>query len=89
MAKTKQPQPANFEAAIAELEKILSEMERGETPLEESLGRYERGNELIRYCREVLGKAEKQIEAVQAQQRPAEQTQAGDAGDEEGDGDAV
>jgi len=85
MAKTKQPQPANFEAAITELEKILSEMERGETPLEESLGRYERGNELIRYCREVLGKAEKQIEAVQAAQRPAEQTPA----DEEEDGDAV
>lgn len=46
-------------------------MERGETPLEESLTRYERGNELIRYCREVLGKAEKQIESVQQAQRPA------------------
>lgn len=72
MAKTKQPQPVNFETAIAELEKILAEMERGETPLEESLVRYERGNELIRYCREVLGKAEKQIEAVQQSQKPAE-----------------
>ncbi|MGN6504327.1 MAG: exodeoxyribonuclease VII small subunit [Tepidisphaeraceae bacterium] len=65
MAKTKQPQPPNFEEAISELERILSDMERGEVPLEESLVRYERGNFLIQFCRQVLGKAEQQIEQLQ------------------------
>ncbi len=65
MAKqTKQPQPKSFEEAIAELEKILGAMESGEVPLEESLVRYERGNYLIAYCRQVLGKAEEQIEQL-------------------------
>lgn len=64
MAKTKQSQPKTFEEAITELETILSEMERGEVPLEESLTRYERGNYLLQYCRQVLGKAEEQIEAL-------------------------
>jgi exodeoxyribonuclease VII small subunit len=64
MAKTKQATPKTFEEAITELETILSEMERGEVPLEESLTRYERGNYLLQYCRQVLGKAEEQIEAL-------------------------
>ena len=67
MAK-KQPEPKTFEDAIGELEKILAEMERGETPLEESLQRYDRGNYLIGFCRQVLTRAEGQIE--QSQQGP-------------------
>jgi len=62
MAKSKQSQPKSFEEAVTELEKILAEMERGEVPLEESLTRYERGNFLLQYCRQVLGKAQQQIE---------------------------
>ncbi len=71
MAKTKQSQPKTFEEAITELETILSEMERGEVPLEESLTRYERGNYLLQYCRQVLGKAEEQIEALAKANEPA------------------
>lgn len=63
MAK-KQTAPQHFEDAIGELEKILAEMERGEVPLEESLVRYERGNYLIQHCRQILGKAEQQIEQM-------------------------
>ena len=63
MAK-KTPDPKTFEDAIGELERILVEMERGEVPLEESLVRYERGNQLIQYCRTVLGRAEQQIEQM-------------------------
>jgi exodeoxyribonuclease VII small subunit len=64
MAKTKQQQPKSFEEAVTELESILSEMERGEVPLEESLTRYERGNYLLQHCRQVLAKAEQQIEEL-------------------------
>ena len=72
MAKTKQPQPKNFEDAVGELERILAEMERGDVPLEESLSRYERGNYLLQFCRQVLGKAEQQIEELtKAAETPA------------------
>jgi exodeoxyribonuclease VII small subunit len=59
-----QLEPKSFEDALAELEHILSAMEAGNTPLEESLIKYERGNFLIQYCRTVLGSAEKQIELL-------------------------
>ncbi len=63
MAK-KQTPPRNFEEALAELEKILSDIEAGEVPLEESLVKYERGEFLIQHCRNVLGEAEKRIEQL-------------------------
>jgi len=64
MAKKNQIAPKSFEEAIAELERILSEMEGGQVGLEESLAKYERGTFLIRHCRGVLGVAEKQIEIL-------------------------
>ena len=60
----KQIPPKNFEEALSELERILTEIEGGEVPLEESLSKYERGQFLIRHCRAVLGEAEKQIEKL-------------------------
>jgi exodeoxyribonuclease VII small subunit len=64
MAKKTQTPPKSFEGALAELEKILSEIEAGEVGLEQSLVKYERGSFLIQHCRAVLGKAEKQIELL-------------------------
>lgn len=63
MAK-KQEQPKSFEAALAELEEILAQIESGEVGLEQSLIRYERGNFLIQHCQNVLNSAEKQIEVL-------------------------
>ena len=37
----------NFEAALAELEKIVAKMESGEQSLEESLKSFQRGIELL------------------------------------------
>lgn len=89
MAKqTKQPQPKSFEEAIAELEQILGAMESGEVPLEESLVRYERGTYLIAYCRQVLGKAEEQIEQLtKGSDAPAAQPSA-EASEESDDADS-
>ena len=56
--------PKNFEAALAELEQILADIEGGHVGLEESLVKYERGNFLIQHCRQVLNHAEKQIELI-------------------------
>ena len=64
MAKKTQTPPKTFEEALAELEQILAEIEGGELGLEESLGKYERGNFLIQHCRTVLNSAEKQIELL-------------------------
>jgi exodeoxyribonuclease VII small subunit len=64
MARKNQVTPKSFEAALAELEQILADIEAGEVPLEESLIKYERGQFLIQHCRTVLGQAEKQIEQL-------------------------
>lgn len=85
MAKTKQSQPKSFEDAVGELEQILSEMERGEVPLEQSLTRYERGNYLLQYCRQVLNKAEQQIEELSKAEPPAPTDIPDDADDAEAD----
>jgi exodeoxyribonuclease VII small subunit len=50
-----------FEDALAQLEKIVGEMEGGELKLGESLERFERGMKLAKQCGERLGKAEKRI----------------------------
>ncbi len=64
MAKKSQAVPKNFEEGMRELETILSDIERGEMGVEESLVRYERGAFLIQHCRSVLNKAQLQIEAL-------------------------
>lgn len=64
MAKKAQPIPKTFEEALGELEQILADIESGQTGLEESLIKYERGTFLINHCRTVLGAAEQQIELL-------------------------
>ena len=75
MARKNQPVPKSFEEAIAELEKILADLEGGQVGLEESLSRYERGTFLIQHCRGVLGAAEKQIELLSKAEDGAIQSQ--------------
>jgi len=53
--------PASFEAALAELEKIVATMEGGQLPLKESLAAYKRGAELLQYCQSALQDAEQQV----------------------------
>jgi exodeoxyribonuclease VII small subunit len=64
MSKKPQSPPRTFEDALAELEQILADIESGQVGLEQSLVKYERGSFLLRHCREVLDKAEKQIELL-------------------------
>ena len=53
--------PPRFEEALAELNRLLRELEDGTTTLEESLLKYERGVALVRRCHDQLAKAELQI----------------------------
>jgi exodeoxyribonuclease VII small subunit len=50
-----------FESALAELEKIVRELEDGQVGLEESLAHYEKGVTLLRRCYSQLQKAEQRI----------------------------
>ena len=54
----------DFEAAIAELEKIVKQLEDGDLALDKSLALFERGIELSRYCHDQLGAAQRRIEVL-------------------------
>ncbi len=54
----------SFEQAIKKLTDIVSKIEEGQISLEQSLGQYEQGMELIKHCRAILQKAEKKIEEI-------------------------
>ncbi|MEG0754863.1 MAG: exodeoxyribonuclease VII small subunit [Oscillospiraceae bacterium] len=51
----------SFEDAMVRLEKIVSLLERGEAPLEESLSLFEEGAKLMRQCSGLLDKAEQKV----------------------------
>jgi exodeoxyribonuclease VII small subunit len=53
-----------FEAALAELESIVDRLEKGATPLEESIKIYERGEALKAHCDRLLKNAEMRIEKI-------------------------
>lgn len=54
----------SFEQALAELERILRNLEDGTTSLEESLAQYERGVGLLKGCYQQLRDAEQRIVKV-------------------------
>jgi exodeoxyribonuclease VII small subunit len=53
-----------FEDALNRLEKIVSKLEDGEIPLEESLKLFEEGIRLSRLCNQKLEEAEKRVEIL-------------------------
>ena len=57
--------PVSFEAAVAELDRLVVNMETGQLPLEQSLAAYERGAELLRYCHSALEAAEQQVKILE------------------------
>jgi exodeoxyribonuclease VII small subunit len=53
-----------FEQAMARLEAIVGELERGDLPLDESLKIFEEGIRLSKSCLKVLEDAEKKVEVL-------------------------
>ena len=53
-----------FERALAELETIVDQLEKGQVPLEESIAIYERGEMLKAHCEALLKSAESRIEKI-------------------------
>ncbi len=50
-----------YESALKELEEIVTKLEQGSIPLEESMALFTKANELALYCRQCLEKAEQTI----------------------------
>jgi exodeoxyribonuclease VII small subunit len=59
------PVPANYEAALAELESLVAAMEGGQLPLEGLLEGYRRGAQLLQYCRGRLEAVEQQMKVLE------------------------
>lgn len=53
-----------FEQALAELERIVGDLERGDVPLDRSIEIYERGEALKKHCEKLLKAAEDRIEKI-------------------------
>lgn len=59
--------PASFEEAMAELERLVAQMEAGELPLEASVAAYKRGSELVKYCAAQLDMVENQVKVLEGE----------------------
>lgn len=55
------PAPASYELALAELDRLVQQMENGQLPLDELLDGYRRGAELLAFCRGRLQAVEDQV----------------------------
>jgi exodeoxyribonuclease VII small subunit len=55
------PADLTYEQALAELEAIVTQLERGEVPLDETITRFERGVALARRCEDRLQEAERRV----------------------------
>lgn len=54
----------SFELALAELERIVQDLERGQLDLDAAIKAYERGTELKRHCEKKLREAQLRVERI-------------------------
>ena len=67
MTKAKTPAstaPTSYEDALKELEVMVAQMESGQLPLADLLSGYQRGAELLAFCRAQLDAVEQQIQVL-------------------------
>lgn len=74
-----------FEDAMARLETIVSELEKGDLPLNESLKIFEEGVRLSRSCLKMLDDTEQKVEILIQEKNGRKRLRALTAGDEEAD----
>lgn len=56
--------PTSYETALEELEQLVARLESGDMPLEQLLNGYQRGAELLKFCRDRLEAVEGQIKVL-------------------------
>ena len=62
--KTVVTPPVSYEAALLELEQLVARIEAGDMPLAQLLSQYQRGAELLAFCRDRLEAVEGQIKVL-------------------------
>jgi exodeoxyribonuclease VII small subunit len=67
-ASLKTTTPASYEAALAELEQMVAQLESGQLPLDQLMAGYQRGAELLKFCRSKLEAVEQQISVIDGEQ---------------------
>lgn len=69
MAKSTTPPapalPATYELALQELEGLISSLESGQLPLDQLLAGYQRGAQLLAFCKSRLEAVESQIKVLE------------------------
>ena len=70
MAKTSSPAPnpavpATYEDALGELDRLVAAMEGGQLPLDRLLESYQRGADLLTFCRARLEAVEQQVKVLE------------------------
>ena len=63
MPKKPAAEPASYEQALEELEQLVGRIESGQMPLDQLLAGYQRGADLLAYCRGKLEAVQNQIQA--------------------------
>lgn len=56
---------ATYESLYTQLQAVVTQLEAGELPLEESLKLYERGTQLAAACQQLLDRAELRVQQLQ------------------------
>jgi exodeoxyribonuclease VII small subunit len=59
------PLPATYEAALKELEALVSGLDSGQLPLDQLLGAYQRGAQLLAFCKAKLEAVEHQVKVLE------------------------
>ena len=57
--------PVNYESALEELERLVMQLEGGQMPLDQLLKGYQRGAQLLKFCRDKLEAVEHQIKVLE------------------------
>ena len=68
-----------FQDAIAQVEAITEQIERGEIGLEDSIDQFEKGMELLKNCREILARTEQRVEDITERLRASNTRSRGDS----------
>jgi exodeoxyribonuclease VII small subunit len=56
--------PTSYDTALQELDQLVAKLESGQLPLEQLMAGYQRGAELLKFCRDKLAAVEQQISVI-------------------------
>lgn len=68
MARSPAPavqEPASYEQALADLDRLVQQMEGGQLPLDQLLDGYRKGSSLLAFCRSRLQAVEEQVKVLE------------------------